>query len=143
MNASGTGRIQKEMVDNRGKGNGQKIPQEMRTMQEILRTTISQMPALPSFKDTNCKPLEITGLEYYGLITLKAGDVTNMTAKKWACTLTSLVTRNIHLEIVFDLSTTAFLIYVRQLFSIGGHPRIIYSDNATHFKAAGNALAEF
>lgn len=41
-----------------------------------------QMPALPSFKGQKCKPFEITGLDYFGLVALKADDVINTTIKK-------------------------------------------------------------
>ena len=74
---------------------------------------------------------------------MNADDINNITVKRWGRIFTCPVTQNIHLEVVADLSATAFLSCFRGFISIRGQPRIVYSDNATKFKAASNALAYF
>ncbi|XP_070170444.1 uncharacterized protein [Polyergus mexicanus] len=51
-------------------------------------------------------------------------------------------TKAIHLEIVSDLTTEAFLASLKRLFARRGKARAIYSDNATNFIGANNNLKE-
>lgn len=53
-----------------------------------------------------------------------------------------LVTKAIHLEVVSDLTTEAFLASLKRLFARRGKARAIYSDNATNFIGANNNLKE-
>ena len=53
---------------------------------------------------------------------------------------TCCVSRAVHLEIVFDMSTTAFLRRVKRFAAQRGFPQRLLSDNAKTFKGAANEL---
>ena len=56
--------------------------------------------------------------------------------KTWGCIFTCFATRAVHLELVEDCSTRAFLLAFSRMTSRRGVPSMIWSDNATNFKAA-------
>ena len=100
------------------------------------------MPPLPTFEGNSCRPFEIIGLDYFGPVLVKLEDNTHIKIKKWVCLFTCLATRNIHLEVVHDMSTVNFLNSFRRFIALRSQPRIIYSDNATQFRAANKTLAQ-
>ncbi|GFU33105.1 integrase catalytic domain-containing protein [Trichonephila clavipes] len=52
-------------------------------------------------------------------------------------------TKATHLEAVSDLTTEAFLVYLRRFIARRSKPSVIWSDNATNFKGARNILNEW
>ena len=94
-----------------------------------------KMAAMPAFKSKRCIPFKVTGLDYFGPASLKA-DYDTTILKRWVCLFFSLIKRNTHLEVVFDMSTTSFLNCYRKLIETRGEPIVVYSDNATRLKAA-------
>ena len=52
------------------------------------------------------------------------------------CLFTCLVTRDIHLELIMDMSTEMFLLGLRRCVARHGCPCEIISDNASQFKLA-------
>ena len=58
----------------------------------------------------------------------------------YVCVFVCFTTRAGHLEMVSDLSTTAFLACLRCFVSRRGLPRHVYSDNGSNFVVANNRL---
>ena len=67
------------------------------------------MPSLPALKGKPCRPFEIIGSDYFVPISLRLEENEKTATKRWVCIFTCLVTRNIHLEVVHDMTTTNFL----------------------------------
>lgn len=99
-----------------------------------------KMPPLSSFPEsrvTKATPFSSTGLDYFGPVYVKnCGQV----QKIWVCLFTCFVTRAVHLEVVFDMSTEQFLMAFRRFIAQRGTPSVILSDNAKQFKAARSVV---
>ena len=61
-------------------------------------------------------------------------------AYRYGCLFTCLVTRAVHLEVTFSLSTDSFIMCLRRFIARRGKPTVIYSDNGTNFVAANREL---
>ncbi|EPB77217.1 hypothetical protein ANCCEY_03667 [Ancylostoma ceylanicum] len=62
--------------------------------------------------------------------------------KSYGCIITCMATRLIHLDVVSDLSTTAFLMMLHRFFARCGLPEAITSDNAPTFTLGETILGE-
>ncbi|XP_014680512.1 PREDICTED: uncharacterized protein LOC106820513 [Priapulus caudatus] len=78
----------------------------------------------------------MTGLDYAGPLYTKDGG------KVWVCLFTCCMTRAVHLEIVTDLTTDAFLRCLRRFIGRRGTPSLVVSDNATTFRKAAKTVAK-
>lgn len=67
------------------------------------------MPPLRALNGKPCRPFEIVDLDYFGLVSVRIEEDERTTIKQWVCIFTCLMTRNIHLEVVHDMTTTSFL----------------------------------
>uniref|UniRef100_A0A914PRM3 Integrase catalytic domain-containing protein n=1 Tax=Panagrolaimus davidi TaxID=227884 RepID=A0A914PRM3_9BILA len=95
------------------------------------------MPPLPLERITQEHPFFRTGLDYFGPLWIKsAGEQ----LKIWVLLLTCFCTRAVHLEIVPDMTTDAFLRAFRRFCARKGCPRYILSDNAKQFKLASELV---
>ena len=74
-------------------------------------------------------PSTATGVDLFGPFHLKYGR--NKIIKSWGAVFTCATVRAIHLEIVQDLSTEAFLHALRRFSARHGWPTTIISDNGT------------
>ena len=83
-------------------------------------------------------PFSVTGVDLFGPFWLKYGR--NKKIKSWGAVFTCATVRAIHLEIVQDLSTEAFLHALRRFAAHHGWPAMIISDNGTSFVGAENEL---
>lgn len=108
---------------------------ECRTLQAFK---LPDFPPYPSTRMNPNPPFFFTGVDYGGPIQVQLTK-TEVT-KSWICLFTCLTSRAIHLELVFDLSTLAFLQALRRFISRRGAPAEIWSDNATNFKAADKVV---
>ena len=91
------------------------------------------MPDLPEDRVNQTKPFEITGVDYTGAISVKSG---NSIIKAYIVLFTCMVTRASHLEVVTSISERDFIDAFIKFTSRRGHPRIMYSDNASNFSSA-------
>ena len=64
------------------------------------------------------------------------------TTKAWICLYTCCATRAIHLDIVPDLTTEAFLRCFKRFVARRGVPRKMVSDNGKTFKSAARLLED-
>ena len=80
------------------------------------------------------RPFEHCGVDYLCDLKVKQG---RNELKRYGCVFTCLSSRATHLEIVFDLSTEAFLMAFRRFLALtGAATRVIYSDNGSNFHGA-------
>ena len=94
-------------------------------------------PPLPEFRVTQSTPFAFTGLDYAGPLYLKGtGD------KVWVCLFTSCATKALHLDLVVDMTTEAFIRCFKRFVARRGIPRVIISDNSKTFKSADKVIAE-
>lgn len=101
------------------------------------------MGQLPAPRITPAPPFHTTGVDYAGPITIKTGYTRSAkTMKCYIALFICLATKAIHLEIVSELSTKAFLAALDRFTSRRGRSSIIFSDHGTNFIGAKNHLSE-
>jgi len=101
------------------------------------------MADLPPSRITASKPFRQCGVDYAGPFTTRLPrGRTRVYTKSYLALFVCLVTKAVHLEVVSDLSTEAFLATLRRFVSRRGYPSIIMSDNGTNFVGANNTLRE-
>lgn len=83
------------------------------------------------------------GIDYAGPILLKDRKLRgSKLINAYICLFVCLTTKAIHLELVTDLTTNAFLATLKRFIGRRGKPVSILSDNATNFTGAANLLRE-
>ena len=110
------------------------IPQGRRVVKCILKKcTICRRHEGGPYKMPLMPPIPIEGVStsapftYAGVDTKKRTE----TQKVWVCLYTCLVTRAIHLELMYDMTTQQFLLGFRRFIACHGKPNRIISDNAS------------
>ena len=98
---------------------------------------LPMFPPFPKDKLHSASPFQFTGIDYFSPILVKDNTATK---KIWVCLFTCLITRAVHLEIVFDMTTAEFLFCFRRFIAPRGLPEKVISDNALQFKAADTIL---
>ncbi|XP_076389322.1 uncharacterized protein LOC143264752 [Megachile rotundata] len=102
------------------------------------------MGDLPKNRITHSRPFCHTGVDFCGPLFIKEKIHRNRgKIKVYLSIFVCFSTRAVHIEIVSDLTTDAFLAALRRFFSRRGKPSDIYSDNATNFVGAKRELTEF
>ncbi|XP_061170784.1 uncharacterized protein LOC133180260 [Saccostrea echinata] len=102
--------------------------------------TMSDLPSeriLPGYP-----PFSFIGVDVFGpweIITRKTrgGSANN---ERWAALFTCLATRAVHIEVLEDMTTSAFINAFRRFVAIRGCVKIIRSDRGTNFVGAVNEL---
>lgn len=105
---------------------------------EGLHYDIPPPPPLPKFRVSEQPPFTFTGVDFAGPLYIRyPGDTT--TSKVWLCLFTCCVICAVHLDLVANMTTTAFLrclICLKTFMSRRGLPRRMVSDNGHTFKCA-------
>ncbi|GFT14719.1 integrase catalytic domain-containing protein [Trichonephila clavipes] len=102
------------------------------------------MGDLPRDRIVPSRPFEKVGLDYAGPIITKPNlKRSRVTLKSYIAIFIYFSTKATHLEVVSDLTTEAFLAYLRRFIARRSKPSVIWSDNATNFKGARNILNEW
>lgn len=83
------------------------------------------------------RPFTNVGMDYFGPLEITVG---RHTEKRWGVIYTCLSIRAIHLELVNSLTTDSCIRSLMMFSARRGQPQRIYSDNATNFHGANNAL---
>lgn len=106
-----------------------------------MKTSEQLMATLPTVRTTPKRAFSKTGVDYAGPVIIRSalGRFPKLT-KAWIAVFVCLVTRAIHLELVSDASTQAFIAALRRLIARRGTITEIISDNGTNFVGANNYI---
>ncbi|XP_076233347.1 uncharacterized protein LOC143178507 [Calliopsis andreniformis] len=101
------------------------------------------MGNLPAARVTESRPFYNCGVDYCGPFYIKERRYRNRARVKiYVAIFTCFATKAVHLEVVSDLTTEAFIAALKRFISRRGLCRNIYSDNGTNFTGADNELTE-
>ena len=107
-----------------------------------LNTPKQQMENLPPFRITPSRPFSTVGVDFAGPIRIKSktGRGAKM-FKGYIAVFVCLVFKAIHIEVVSDLTTDAFLACLRRFIARRGLPTRVYSDNGSNFVGAKRKIS--
>ena len=101
------------------------------------------MGQVPTERVTPDLVFDRVGVDYAGPLQLKLGSTRKpVIVKSYVCVFVSLSVRAVHLELVSDLSTDAFIACLRQFISRRGKPTLIWSNHGTNFVGATSEIKE-
>ncbi|XP_062704179.1 uncharacterized protein LOC134286565 [Aedes albopictus] len=102
------------------------------------------MGNLPSYRVQPAPAFTRTGIDFAGPFSTKSTTQARrpMVTKGYVCLFVCMSTRAIHIELVSNLSSEAFLAALRRFVSRRGLTSTIFSDNATNFVGADGELEE-
>lgn len=85
-----------------------------------------------------------TAVDYAGLVLIasKGGRGCSL-LKSYICVFVCLAVRAVHIELVTNLSTQAFIAALNRFVARRGKPANIFSDNGTNFVGAYNEFSKF
>lgn len=99
------------------------------------------MSDLPQARVQESRPFINAGVDYAGPLSIReARRRGSKTIKAYIALFICLASKAIHLEVVSDLTTDAFLNALKRMIARRGRIRNIYSDNATNFIGADREL---
>ena len=98
-----------------------------------------QMANLPCDRVEQCPPFQNVGVDCFGPFSIKSG---RKEVKRYGLIITCLVSRAVHIEVLEDLSTDAFINALRRFIAIRGTVRIIRCDRGTNFIGAKNEFQQ-
>ncbi|XP_017796989.1 PREDICTED: uncharacterized protein LOC108578215 [Habropoda laboriosa] len=101
------------------------------------------MGNLPEARITESRPFTHVGVDYCGPFYIKEKRHRNRKQiKVYVAVFICLAVKAVHLELVSDITSEAFLAALRRFISRRGFCAHIYSDNGTNFTGANNELRE-
>lgn len=109
------------------------------------RATIrnQMMGSLPSIRCSPARPFLHSGVDYAGPINIRTTKGRgHKSYKGYICLFVCMSTRALHLEVVSDMTTQAFLAAFRRFVSRRGHCSKLWSDNGTTFVGASRELQQ-
>ncbi|XP_055522717.1 uncharacterized protein LOC129716899 [Wyeomyia smithii] len=95
---------------------------------------------LPKSRVSPSRPFSVSGVDYCGPVYLKSAVRRHGPVKAYIAIFVCFATKAVHIELVSDLSTPAFLSALRRFIARRGRIRELHSDNGTAFKGAANHL---
>ena len=99
------------------------------------------MGNLPENRLVLARPFFNVGIDYCGPFHIKEKRFRNRNkVKAYVSIFVCFATKAVHLELVSDLTTEAFIGCLKRFFARRGKSKNIYSDNATNFLGARNEL---
>ncbi len=99
---------------------------------------------LPIERLTPGSVFDKTGLDYAGPIHIKYGHTRKPTiVKAYVCVFVSLTVKAVHLELVTDLTSEAFLACFRRFIARRGYPSLLWSDHSSNFIGANREIKDF
>ena len=119
-----------------------KVTHKCLTCVQLKASTATQlMGQLPGERVTPTRPFTNTGVDYTGPFhTKQGGQRSKIMTKGYIALFICLSTTAIHLELVPDLSTEAYIAALRRFVARRGLCNNIYSDNGTNFIGAENEI---
>lgn len=101
------------------------------------------MGNLPTHRVVTARPFSSTDVDFCGPIFIREGRRKNSKhIKAYVAVLVCMATKAVHLEVVSDLSTDAFLNAFKRFISRRGKPSDVFSDNGTNFVGANRELED-
>jgi hypothetical protein len=101
------------------------------------------MEYLPRLRVKPARPFLSCGVDYaWPFLICQGGKRSKTNVKCYAALFICLVTRAIHIELVSDLTSEAFIAALRRFMARRWRSHNIYIDNGTYFKGANNTLYE-
>lgn len=108
------------------------------------KTLTPLMGNLPEARLDPGFPFLRCGVDYAGpVLILNRRGRGAKTVKCYICLFICFSTRAVHLELVSDLSTEAYLLTLKRFISRRGKPAVIYSDNGKNFVGLMNEFSKF
>jgi len=107
------------------------------------RFTEPMMAALPRQRVQCARPFTVVGVDFAGPLIIRSGLRRVLGVKAWIAVVVCFVTRAIHLEVVEDMTSKAFIASLRRFMSRRGRCTTIYSDNGTNFVGAQRELKAY
>ncbi|XP_072377748.1 uncharacterized protein [Diabrotica undecimpunctata] len=105
------------------------------------RQTASIMADLPKHRVQISKPFANTGIDYAGPVLLRdRKGRPYKTYKAYICLFICFATKGVHIELVTELTSEAFLATFRRFAARRGTPNHLYSDNGSNFVGAYKEL---
>ena len=104
--------------------------------------TLTQLQGqLPSERVTPGAVFETVGVDYAGPVYIKYGYTRKLTiVKAYICVFVSLTVKAVHLELVSNLTSEAFVAALHRFVARRGYPSLIWNDHRTHFVGANHEL---
>ncbi|XP_072392178.1 uncharacterized protein [Diabrotica undecimpunctata] len=121
-----------------------RISKKCLTCYRFNAQTASQlMSPLPLDRVRISRAFYTVGVDFAGPLFIRASRLRKaQTLKCYFAIFVCMATKAIHLELVSELSSNAFLATFKRFISRRGNPHTIYSDNGTNFVGANNQLKE-
>jgi hypothetical protein len=102
------------------------------------------MGQLPLARITVARPFLNSGIDYVGPFEIKSGNTRSKTTTIcYIAFLICMATKAIHLELLFHLTSEAFIAALKRFISRRGLMDHLYSDNGSNFVGANTELKEF
>ncbi|XP_050546118.1 uncharacterized protein LOC126908249 [Daktulosphaira vitifoliae] len=99
------------------------------------------MADLPAARVQGCQTFSKVGMDYAGPITMKETSLRRSRVfKVYIALFVCMTTKAVHLELVLDLTTKAFLAALDRFAARRGLPSALFSDCGTNFVGASNQL---
>ncbi|XP_037813119.1 uncharacterized protein LOC119604511 [Lucilia sericata] len=98
------------------------------------------MGSLPRDRVEPSYPFTITGVDYCGPFSITHRIRGKQPTKVYIAVFICFTTKAIHMEVVMDLTTIAFIAALKRFIARRGKCNTIYSDNATNFVGANKEL---
>lgn len=108
----------------------------------VKATVVKQlMGSLPKERITADRPFQTVGVDYCGPFNIKVARIRKpIVMKAYVALYVCFITKAIHVELVSDMTTEAFLASLKRFIARRGLPSTIFSDNAKNFRGANNTL---
>ncbi|XP_062556793.1 uncharacterized protein LOC134221620 [Armigeres subalbatus] len=103
---------------------------------------IQFMGSLPDYRVNPSPVFNCTGIDYAGPFFIRSGIRRVTRIKAYVALFICMSSKAIHLELVSDLTSAAFLAALQRFVGRRGCPEKLISDNATNFRGADSELHE-
>lgn len=115
----------------------------VKCIRQAAKPVEQRMGHLPEERVVPGRPFEVSGVDYAGPFEVKPDLVrSRVRLKKWVAVFVCFKTKAVHLELVSDLSSRAFMRAFMRFTSIRGPCKELWSDNAKTFEGADSELQE-
>lgn len=99
------------------------------------------MSDLPTDRVNRNRPFLMAGIDYAGPFEIAENYKRKTNLRKgWVAVFVCMVTRAVHLDVITDLTSAAFIACYERFICRRGHCNTLYSDNGTTFKGANNEI---